>query len=44
MLETLRLSAERQQRLADFGMGRSVIRIYLENALVVGNGVEGQLL
>src|SRR5438309_10817375 len=44
MLQNLRISAERQQRLADFGMGRSVIRVFLENALIVGNGVEVSFL
>src|ERR1051325_4600086 len=44
MLESLRILAKRQQRLADFGVGGGVIRVFPENALIVGNGVERQLL
>ena len=44
MLKGLRISAERQQRLADFSVGAGIVRILPQHRLIVGDGVEGHLL
>src|SRR6266540_91071 len=44
MLGSLGISAQWQQRLAEFGMCASVLWSFSENTLIVGDGVERQLV